>query len=34
MGTVNVCRPGLRGYDVVLANSGRTRIERTRALCP
>jgi type IV fimbrial biogenesis protein FimT len=34
MGTVSVCRPGLRGYDVVLANSGRTRIERARAACP
>lgn len=34
MGTLEVCRPGLVGYHVVLANSGRTRIERTRGTCP
>lgn len=34
MGTVDVCRPGLRGYHVVLANSGRTRIVRAPAICP
>ena len=34
MGTFEVCRPGLTGYHVVLANSGRTRIERMRGSCP
>lgn len=34
MGTFTVCRPGLRGYRVVLANTGRTRIERLPAACP
>ena len=34
MGTVEVCRPGLAGYRVVLANSGRTRIERMPGACP
>jgi type IV fimbrial biogenesis protein FimT len=34
MGTFEVCRPGLVGYHVVLANSGRTRIERMRTTCP
>lgn len=34
MGTFEVCRPGLVGYRVVLANSGRTRIERMRGTCP
>jgi len=34
MGTFEVCRPGLVGYHVVLANSGRTRIERMRQSCP
>ena len=34
MGTFEVCRPGLAGYHVVLANSGRTRIERMRGTCP
>jgi len=33
MGTVEVCRPGLRGYHVVLANSGRARIERMPVPC-
>jgi type IV fimbrial biogenesis protein FimT len=34
MGTFTVCKPGLRGYRVVLAHSGRTRIERLAAPCP
>lgn len=34
MGTFEVCRTGLVGYHVVLANSGRTRIDRMRATCP
>ncbi len=34
MGTFEVCRPGLAGYHVVLANSGRTRIERMPRTCP
>lgn len=34
MGTVTVCRPGFRGYHVILANSGRARIERAAGLCP
>ena len=33
MGTVEVCRPGLRGYLVVLANSCRTRIDRATGTC-
>ena len=34
MGTFTVCRSGLRGYRVVLANTGRTRIERLPGACP
>jgi type IV fimbrial biogenesis protein FimT len=34
MGTFTVCRSGLRAIDVVLANSGRARIQRTGAVCP
>ena len=34
MGTIVVCRAQLRGYRVVLANTGRTRIERMPATCP
>jgi type IV fimbrial biogenesis protein FimT len=34
MGTFVVCKPGLRGYRVVLANSGRTRIEKLATPCP
>jgi type IV fimbrial biogenesis protein FimT len=34
MGTFTVCRTGLRGYQVVLANTGRTRLERMPAPCP
>ncbi len=34
MGTFTVCRQGLVGYRVVLAHSGRTRIERLAGACP
>jgi len=34
MGTFTVCRGGFRGYRVVLANTGRTRIERLPGECP
>jgi len=34
MGTIEVCKPGLKGYLVVLANSGRTRIDRRSTTCP
>ena len=34
MGTITVCRSQLRGYRVVLANTGRTRIDRMPAPCP
>ena len=34
MGTVTVCRPGLRPYHVVLANTGRVRVERPAEICP
>ncbi|MEP7208791.1 MAG: GspH/FimT family pseudopilin [Casimicrobiaceae bacterium] len=34
MGTFTVCRPGYRGHRVVLANSGRVRIERMVDACP
>jgi type IV fimbrial biogenesis protein FimT len=34
MGTFAVCRSGVRGYRVVLANTGRTRIERLPGECP
>lgn len=34
MGTIEVCKSGLRGYRVVLANTGRTRIDRTPGTCP
>jgi type IV fimbrial biogenesis protein FimT len=33
MGTFVVCRPGQNAFHVVLANSGRVRIERTREPC-
>ena len=33
MGTIEVCRPGLRGWRVVLANTGRTRLDRTPGAC-
>jgi type IV fimbrial biogenesis protein FimT len=34
MGTFTVCASGLRAIKVVLANSGRARIDRTAAVCP
>ncbi|HVF64430.1 MAG TPA: GspH/FimT family pseudopilin [Casimicrobiaceae bacterium] len=34
MGTITVCRSGLVGYEVVVANAGRTRIDRTPGPCP
>jgi len=34
MGTFTVCRAGANAVDVVLANGGRVRIDRTRAACP
>ena len=34
MGTFTVCRSGRRAVDVVLAHSGRARIQRTAATCP
>ena len=33
MGTFTLCRPGLRSLKVVLANSGRVRVETARDLC-
>ena len=33
MGTFTICKRGVRGYQVVLANTGRTRIERLPAEC-
>lgn len=34
MGTFTVCRPGAKAVDVVLANGGRVRVDRTRTACP
>jgi type IV fimbrial biogenesis protein FimT len=34
MGTLTVCRSGQKAVDVVLANSGRARIQKTAILCP
>jgi type IV fimbrial biogenesis protein FimT len=34
MGTFTVCRPGQRARKVVLASSGRARIEASRDVCP
>ena len=34
MGTFVLCKPGLNAIHVVLANSGRARIDRTAILCP
>ncbi|MFO1397199.1 MAG: GspH/FimT family pseudopilin [Burkholderiales bacterium] len=34
MGTFTVCRSGANAVDVVLANGGRVRVNRTRAACP
>jgi type IV fimbrial biogenesis protein FimT len=33
MGTLVVCKPGLDALNVVLANSGRTRIDKTHNRC-
>ena len=33
MGTFTVCRAGMRGYQVVLAHSGRVRVDRTPGVC-
>ena len=33
MGAIEVCKTDLRGYLVVLANSGRTRLDRTPGRC-
>ena len=34
MGTFTVCKSGRRAIDVVLANSGRARIQKTAVVCP
>ena len=34
MGTITVCKSGRRAVDVVLAHSGRARIQRTATICP
>jgi type IV fimbrial biogenesis protein FimT len=34
MGTFTVCRPGSRAYHVVLANTGRVRVDRVPDVCP
>ncbi len=34
MGTFTVCKSGRRAIDVVLAHSGRARIQKSTALCP
>lgn len=34
MGTITVCRPGSKAVDVVLANGGRVRVDRTKNVCP
>ena len=34
MGTLTVCRPGSKQVDVVLANGGRVRVDRTKSRCP
>jgi hypothetical protein len=34
MGTFGVCKSGQKAIHVVLANSGRVRIDRTGAPCP
>lgn len=34
MGTFVVCKPGQEGLQVVLANSGRARVQATRQRCP
>lgn len=34
MGTITVCKSGRRAIDVILANTGRARIQRTAWVCP
>ena len=34
MGTFTVCRSGQQGYSVVLAHSGRVRVEKSDTVCP
>ncbi len=34
MGTFTVCRPGSSAVDVVLANGGRVRVNRSKIACP
>jgi len=34
MGTFTVCRSGQKEVDVVLANGGRVRVDRTKVPCP
>jgi type IV fimbrial biogenesis protein FimT len=34
MGTLTVCRSGSDAVDVVLANGGRVRVDRTKIKCP
>jgi len=34
MGTFTICRSGEAALKVVLANSGRTRIDGTQEVCP
>jgi type IV fimbrial biogenesis protein FimT len=34
MGTITVCKSGRRAIDVVLANSGRARLQKTAIVCP
>jgi len=34
MGTFTVCRPGSSAVNVVLANGGRVRVDRSRVACP
>ena len=34
MGTLTVCRSGQKAVDIVLAHSGRARIQKTATMCP
>ncbi len=34
MGTITVCKTGLKGWHVVLASTGRVRMERATSVCP
>ena len=34
MGTFTVCRSGQNAVDIILANGGRVRVDRTRRVCP